>query len=115
MGINYCFLGKVTNQVIYVENINKYSDDEILRFSYCLSNKFDLNSINIESDIYFIPAFWPNKKRGLTLYRIQFELIDVSDSEKEVLLQNQVKTFEKNVGNNRFTRIEKYQKIFDCL
>lgn len=114
-GVNYCFLGKSRNNLIYIDNIKKYSDEEILKFSYCLASEFNINYISINSEIYYITALGSTRRRGVILYKITFETVDISELKNEVILQSRVKSFEKSADGVHFKEVDDYKRTFDCL
>ena len=88
--IEFVHCGDFYDGRVYVKNIDRCSVDEIIEFAFCYTSQKNLEGLVIESEYYPSPSFWSGEKKGNILYKIQFEVVDISESSSKVVLQKEV-------------------------
>ena len=89
-GIEFLPCGDFYNGRIYIKDIHKFNINEIVEFAYCYTSQNNFEGLVIESEYYSGPSFWSGKKRGYTLYKLQFGMVENLESDTEFYLQKEV-------------------------
>ncbi len=114
-GVEYAICGDFYNGRIFIKEINKLSIKEIIEFAYCYTEQNKMEGLVIESDYYPAHSFWIGKKKGHALYKIQFGIVDISESETEIQSQKEVTFVLQNI-NNKLVEVPKrtYNNTYVC-
>lgn len=114
-GIEYVHCGDFHEGTIYIKNIEAYSINELTKFAYCYSGEYHFSGLTIISDCYAGPSFFTGITYGKVLYFFEFELVDISKSNKEVILRRIVIGAFQNYKNKLIDiPKDKFQLEYNC-
>lgn len=97
-GVEYVPCGDFYNGRLYIKNVHKFSINEIVEFAYCYTSQNNFEGLVIEDKYYPAPSFWSGKKKGNTLFKIQFSIFEISESDTEIYFQKEVTLALQNVN-----------------
>lgn len=114
-GIEYAVCDDFYHGRVFIKNVNKLSVNEIVEFAFCYTTQNNFEGLAIESQYYPAPSIWTGEKNGNTLFKIQFDYIDYSESEKEVVLRKET-VMVKKFNGTKFINIDdsNYKRTYDC-